>query len=107
MGNLLQRAWMYANLTPGERAILRFAETLLVGAVLAGVQAIFPLLSSQSLAAINWSSVLHTFVATFVVALYLGVSKYLKAHGDPNGPTLWRADEGTQASTKRREGAVR
>lgn len=80
MFNLLQRAHLYANLTPGERALLRFGETLLVGAVLAGLQAVLKVLATQT---VDWQSVLHTFLAAFVVALYIGVSKYLKAHGDP------------------------
>lgn len=88
MRNLLNRARNFVNLSPGERAILRFAEVLIAGAILAGVQAVLPLLANQNLGAINWQSVLHTFLAAFLLALYLGVSKYLKSFGDPPLPPM-------------------
>lgn len=88
MFGLLQQARFYANLTPGERALLRFGETLLIGAVLAGVQAALKVLAKGNLNAIDWQGILHTFLAAALMALYLGVSKYLKAHGDPPLPRL-------------------
>jgi hypothetical protein len=89
MLNLLAKASQQVNLSPGERAILRFIETLVVGAALSGLQAVYPLLSSANLnvGAVDWQSVLHTFIAAVLMALYLGVSKYFKAFGDAPLPT--------------------
>lgn len=85
---LFSRANLNANLTPTERAILRFLGSLLWGALIAGAQAVLPLFSSPTLdlASIQWGSVLHTFLVTAVMAFALGVSKYHTAQGDPALP---------------------
>lgn len=86
MFSLLQRAHLYANLTPGERALLKIVEGLAVSAIIAGLVAALPLLSTQSVASINWTAVLSVFVAAGGKTLYDGVSKYFKAFGDPPLP---------------------
>ena len=86
MLSLLRRAHFYADLTPGERALLKIIEGLIVSAVIAGLVAAFPLLSTQNVASINWTSVLSVFVAAAGKTLYDGVSKYFKAFGDPSLP---------------------
>ena len=83
MLSLLARAHLFQNLTPGERALLKIIEGLLVSAVIAGLVAAFPLLSTQNVASINWTAVLSVFVAAAGKTLYDGVSKYFKAFGDP------------------------
>ena len=86
MLNLLARAHFYENLSPGERALLRTLEYLLVSAIVAGLVAVGPLLATQNIASINWTAVLITFATAAVMALYAGVSKYFKAFGDPSLP---------------------
>ena len=92
MLSLLQRAHFYENLTPGERALLKIIEGLLVSAVIAGLVAAFPLLSTQNVASINWTAVLSVFVAATGKTLYDGVSKYFKAFGDPPLPAQSEPD---------------
>ena len=87
MLSLLRRAHFYADLTPGERALLRTLEYLLVSAIVAGLVAVGPLISTQNVASINWTAVLSAFATAAVMALYAGVSKYFKAFGDPPLPT--------------------
>lgn len=87
MINLLERARFYQNLTPGERALLRALEYLLVSAIVAGLVAVGPLVTTQNIASVNWNAVLSAFATAAVVALYAGVSKYFKAFGDPPLPT--------------------
>ena len=83
MFDLLQRAREYANLTPGERALLKVVEGLIFSAIIAGIVAALPAVSTQSLASINWMAVLTVFVSAGGKTLYDGVSKYFKAFGDP------------------------
>lgn len=85
---IFARAGAYLNLSPGERALLRFGEGLAVSAGISGLQAVMPLLSSgMSTAAIPWGSVAHTFAATVLGALGAAVVKFFKAQGDPQlGP---------------------
>ena len=86
MFSLLQRARLQMNLTPGERALLKIVEGLAVSAVIAGLVAAFPLLSTQNVSAINWTAVLSAFVVAGGKTLYDGVSKYFKSFGDPPLP---------------------
>lgn len=86
---LFTRARLNLNLTPAERALLRLLEGMLIGAVVAGAQAVLPLLNDAALAApenIAWGSALHTFMAAFVAALILAARKYLAAQADPALP---------------------
>jgi hypothetical protein len=83
MLSLLERAHFYENLSPGERALLKIVEGLLISAVIAGVAAALPIVSTQNVNAINWSAVLAAFVAPALKTLYDGVAKYFKAFGDP------------------------
>lgn len=86
---LFARARLNLNLTPAERALLRLLEGMLIGAVVAGAQAVLPLLNDAALAApenIAWGSALHTFMAAFVAALILAARKYLAAQADPALP---------------------
>ena len=87
MLSLLARAHLFQKLTPGERALLRALEYLLVSAIVAGLVAVGPLISTQNVASINWTAVLSAFATAAVMALYAGVSKYFKAFGDPPLPT--------------------
>ena len=72
------------SLTPGQRALLRLLEGLGVSAVIAGLQAVMPLLNAAQLdpSVVPWASVLHTFIATVMTALGLSVVKFFKAQGD-------------------------
>lgn len=86
---MFTRSRLYANLTPGERAFLRFLAVLLAGAFLSGVQAVIPLLNAANPldpSSVPWASVGHTFLATFALAVWLGIGKYRSAQGDPPLP---------------------
>jgi hypothetical protein len=87
MFSIFTRSRLYANLTPGERAFLRFVAVLAGGAFLAGVQAAAPLLTTLDPTAVPWASVGHTFLAAFALAVWLGIGKYRAAQGDPPLPT--------------------
>lgn len=97
--DLLARAYEYANLTPGERAFLRTAEYLLASAILAGVVAALQFLTTQDVSKVNWSAVLGAFVSAGVIALYAGVSKYLKAFTDPALPPPPPSDATTSGNS--------
>lgn len=86
---IFARAASYANLSPLERAFLRFLGALVWGAFIAAGQAALPLLSSPTLdpTTVPWAAVAHTFLATFSMALLLGISKYHSAQADPPLPT--------------------
>ena len=86
MFSLLQRAHLYANLTPGERALLKVIEGLVVSAAIAGLVAVLPVVSTQNVASINWMAVFSVFAAAAGKTLYDGVSKYWKSFGDPPLP---------------------
>ena len=85
--SVFSRSALYANLTPGERAFLRFLSVLLGGAFLAGVQAVAPMLSTMDPTTVPWTSVAHTFLAAFALAVWLGIGKYRSAQGDPPLPS--------------------
>lgn len=87
MFSIFTRSRLYANLTPGERAFLRFLAVLAGGAFLAGVQAAAPLLTTLDPASVPWASVGHTFLAAALLAVWLGIGKYRAAQGDPPLPT--------------------
>lgn len=87
---MFTRSALYANLTPGERAILRFLGVLFSGSFLSAAQAVIPLLNSANPldpASVPWASVGHTFLAAFALAVWLGIGKYRSAQGDPPLPT--------------------
>lgn len=84
---LFTRSRLYANLSPGERAVLRFIAVLAGGAFLSGVQAAAPLLSTLDPTQVPWASVGHTFLAAFALAVWLGIGKYRSAQGDPPLPS--------------------
>lgn len=85
--SVFSRSRLYANLTPGERAFLRFVAVLAGGAFLSGVQAAAPLLTTLDPTQVPWASVGHTFLAAFALAVWLGIGKYRSAQGDPPLPT--------------------
>lgn len=90
---MLGRAAQNQNLTPLERAVLRFLQTVVLAGLLSGAQAVMPLLNGADPNAINWSAVGHTFLVAFLVALGSAFSKYFTAQGDPP-----LADSTTEAS---------
>src|SRR5690242_6650106 len=94
MLSLLARAHFYQNLTPGERALLRALEYLLVSAIVAGLVAVGPLIATQNVASVNWNAVLSAFATAAVMALYAAVSKYFKAFGDPPLPAATSEPDG-------------
>lgn len=80
--NVFRRASMQLNLSPAERAVLRFVELIVVAACVAGLQAISPLLAGVDLAYIPWQRILHTFLAAASAAAIASVLKYFKSWRD-------------------------
>ena len=78
--NLFTKARAGLNLTPAERAQLKFVEALAVAGVVAALPVLADALSTHG--AIVWADVLHTGLATGAVAVILALVKYLKAQGD-------------------------
>ncbi|HZC07765.1 MAG TPA: hypothetical protein VE338_19160 [Ktedonobacterales bacterium] len=94
---MFTRSALYANLTPGERAFLRFLGVLFSGSFLSAAQAVIPLLNAANPldpASVPWASVGHTFLATFALAVWLGIGKYRSAQGDPPLPIAGAAPVG-------------
>ncbi len=83
---MFARAAANANLTPMERAVLRFLSVMVYGALLSAAQAALPLLNQPDLTVVPWGSVLHTFLSAFLLAMGLGVTKYASAQADPPLP---------------------
>ncbi len=88
--DMFKRAAAYLNLSPAERAFLRLVEGLILSALIAGLQAVMPLLNAgvdpSGFTAIPWGSVAHTFIATVLGAIGAAGVKYAKAQGDPALP---------------------
>ena len=81
--NLFARAQQNLNLSPGERASLKLVKGIVVTALLAAVTAIYPLISTGSLTAIDWKQVIAVASIAFTVQLITTLQKYLSAHLDP------------------------
>lgn len=99
--SIFSRASIYANLSPAERAFLRFLGLLALGALIAGAQAVMPLLASANplnLAAVPWAAVAHTFLTAAVIAVGSGISKYHQAQGDPPLPSASAYNTSSSAS---------
>jgi hypothetical protein len=80
---MFARAFAGLNLTPLERAILKFLEM----GVIAGVVALAPIfaqLANQQTP--DWATFLRLAGATFATAFLGAIWKYLKAQGDPPLP---------------------
>lgn len=80
--NVFRRASMQLNLSPFERAALRFIELIAVAAAVAGLQAVSPLLAGVDLAYIPWDRIAHTFLAAATAAIIASVLKYFRSWGD-------------------------
>ena len=80
MRDLYARARANLALTPGERALLKLIDGLLVAAVVAALPVVSGALGH---AGVQWSEVARTALAAGTVAALLALAKYLKAHGDP------------------------
>lgn len=80
--NVFRRASMQFNLSPFERAALRFVELIAVAAGVAGLQAVSPLLAGVDLAYIPWDRIAHTFLAAATAAIIASVLKYFRSWGD-------------------------
>ncbi len=98
MFGIFTRGRLYQNLTPAERAFLRMLELVVIGALVAGYQAVAPLLSTADPSAIPWPSVLHTFLSAMFVAVTSGALKYAKSFGDPPLPNAGAAPAAAPAA---------
>src|SRR6185312_2616829 len=78
--NLLQKAANNQNLSPFERGLLKFGQTLLWTVGLSVLPALSQALNNPG--AIDWRVTLHLMLFSGASALLLGIVKYLKAQGD-------------------------
>lgn len=80
MFSLFAQSRAGANLSPGQRALLK----LIQGFVIAGIVAAWPVIS-QALAqqTIDWPQLLRNAGYAFAVAFFMAIYKYCSAQGDP------------------------
>jgi uncharacterized membrane protein len=81
--NLFSLARAGVNLTPGQRAILRLVEGVIVAAAVAALPVVAQFLAGADLAHLDYAALARYSVGAFLVALIMAVMKYAKAHGDP------------------------
>lgn len=80
MPTLLKRARAYANLTPGERALLKLLEGLACAALVAALPIVAGALGRGE---VSWPDVGRAALAAAGVAVLMALAKYATAHGDP------------------------
>lgn len=87
--SLFFRAAHNLDLTPTERAALKAIKGLGASLLLAGVVAIWPIITSSApdkLASLNWPLIVHTFVVAVVMAGLAAGNKYVAAHFEQSPP---------------------
>ncbi|GAC1464849.1 MAG: hypothetical protein PVSMB2_31150 [Ktedonobacteraceae bacterium] len=95
--NIIQKAQINANLTPGERALLKTLQSLLLTAITAGLLAAGGYIMAPGM--IDTQRLIDIVIAAIVLSLAHGVAKYVTAQGDaPLGTAI---EEVTQAVEKR------
>ena len=100
------------NVAAIQSGLLKFAETVVYGALVAGAQAAVPLLNASSFASVDWASIGHTFLAAALVALLIGLRSYHVAlpgalpasapldRGDPTASSAPTSDAATPPTTQ-------
>src|SRR5579875_413295 len=76
---MFYRAWVGMDLSPHERAIIRFVEGLFGSVLIAATTAAVQYLAQQP---VNARLVLNVFVGTVLLAAWQAAIKYLRAHAD-------------------------
>lgn len=77
--SMFTRARLGLDLTPGERAFLRFVQGIVPTVLASGIVAAVPFLESQS---VNWKEVATVAVVAMSVNLFNTLQKYFTAQGD-------------------------
>lgn len=81
--NLFARGAAGLNLSPMERAVLRFCEGLIVSALITALPVIAQLLASElNAGAVDWRQTGTLAVACVAFAFLMALSKWAKAHAD-------------------------
>ncbi len=82
--DILARARAGQDLTPAERAFIKQLQGTVISILVTAATAAFPYLSGQT---IDWSNVLHVFLASLSTSIFFTLSKYFTAQGDaPQNP---------------------
>lgn len=97
--DIFTRAYNGLNLSPGERAFLKVFQSLLYTAFIAGLLAVYTLLSGSNTP--DWGKVFYTGLGAVVVSFLQGLSKYFTAQNDPPLATVigFAAEQTKQAFT--------
>lgn len=95
--NLFQRAMANLNLTPGERAVLKTLQSLIITAIISALLAAASFLSLPG--SINVHDLVYIVVVALLFSLAHGIAKYATAQGDvPLGAAI---EAVTDAAEKR------
>lgn len=95
--NLFQRAFANHNLTPGERALLKTLQSLIIGAIISALFAVASFLSKPG--TIDIHDLLYVVIIALIFSLAHGLAKYFTAQGDtPLGAAI---EAVTDAAEKR------
>lgn len=78
MANLFALARAGANLTPGQRTILKAVEAIGLAALVSFLSVLPQLMAGHTLATTDWGAVF----GALGVAVLMAASKWFKAHGD-------------------------
>lgn len=95
--NLFQRAMANLNLTPGERALLKTLQSLIITAIISALLAAASLLNVPG--SINIHDLVYVVIVALIFSLGHGIAKYFTASGDtPLGAAI---EAVTEAAEKR------
>lgn len=95
--NLFQKAAANLNLTPGERALLKTLQSLLIGALITGLFTATAYLHLPG--AINTHDLIYVVAIAIIFSLAHGIAKVITANGDePLGAAI---EAVTEAAEKR------
>jgi uncharacterized membrane protein len=93
--NLFQKAAANLNLTPGERALLKTLQSLLITAIIAGLIAGATYLNNPE--PINWQHLGYIVIIAIVFSFAHGIAKFITAQGDtPLGVAIESVVEGVE-----------
>lgn len=78
--NLFQRAFANHNLTPGERAVLKTLQSLIIGAIITALFAAASFLSKPG--SVDIHDLIYVVVIALIFSLAHGIAKFVTASGD-------------------------
>jgi hypothetical protein len=93
--NIFQRAAANLNLTPGERALLKTLQSLLITAIVVGLITAATYLNGSG--PINWRYLTFTVIIAIIFSFAHGIAKLITANGDePLGAAIEAVTEAVE-----------